>query len=77
MAVPALMLPGAAQFALASMSNSGSARASKAAWAAARALSGNMDLLVALGTTAAGAFHLDLAGNRPRPRTLFRISRRC
>jgi Cu+-exporting ATPase len=54
MAVPALMLPAAAQFALASIIQFWlGARFYKAGWAAARALSGNMDLLVALGTTAA------------------------
>ncbi|WP_204848357.1 heavy metal translocating P-type ATPase [Rhodopila globiformis] len=54
MAVPALMLPAAAQFALASIVQFWlGARFYKAGWNAARALSGNMDLLVALGTTAA------------------------
>nr|WP_294557272.1 heavy metal translocating P-type ATPase [uncultured Rhodopila sp.] len=54
MAAPALMLPAAAQFALATIIQFWlGARFYKAGWAAARALSGNMDLLVALGTTAA------------------------
>ncbi len=54
MAIPALMLPAAAQFALASIIQFWlGARFYKAGWTAARALSGNMDLLVALGTTAA------------------------
>ena len=54
MAVPSLMLPAAAQFALATIIQFWlGARFYKAGWAAARALSGNMDLLVALGTTAA------------------------
>jgi Cu+-exporting ATPase len=54
MAIPALMLPAAAQFVLATIVQFWlGARFYKAGWAAARALSGNMDLLVALGTTAA------------------------
>lgn len=54
MAVPTLMLPGWAQFALASAVQFGlGARFYRAGWNAARALSGNMDLLVALGTSAA------------------------
>jgi Cu+-exporting ATPase len=54
MAIPALMLPAAAQFALGSVIQFWlGARFYKAGWAAARAFSGNMDLLVALGTTAA------------------------
>ncbi len=54
MAVPALMLPPAAQFVLASIVQFWlGLRFYKAGWNAARALSGNMDLLVALGTTAA------------------------
>jgi Cu+-exporting ATPase len=54
MAVPALMLPAAAQFAVATIVQFWlGARFYKAGWNAARALSGNMDLLVALGTTAA------------------------
>jgi Cu+-exporting ATPase len=51
---PALMLPAWAQFALASIVQFGlGARFYRAGWNAVRALSGNMDLLVALGTTAA------------------------
>jgi P-type Cu+ transporter len=54
MAVPALMLPAALQLVLASIVQFWlGARFYKAGWNAARALSGNMDLLVALGTTAA------------------------
>src|SRR4051812_34135096 len=54
MAIPALMLPVAAQFVLASIVQFWlGARFYRAGWNAARALSGNMDLLVALGTTAA------------------------
>jgi len=54
MVIPALMLPGAAQFALASVVQFWlGARFYRAGWNAARALSGNMDLLVALGTSAA------------------------
>ena len=54
MAMPALMLPGWAQFALASVVQFVlGARFYRAGWGAARALSGNMDLLVALGTSAA------------------------
>jgi P-type Cu+ transporter len=54
MTIPALMLPAAAQFALATIVQFWlGARFYKAGWNAARALSGNMDLLVALGTTAA------------------------
>ena len=54
MAIPALMLPGWTQFALASAVQFWlGARFYAAGWKAARALSGNMDLLVALGTSAA------------------------
>ncbi len=54
MAVPMLMLPGWAQFALASIVQFWlGLRFYRAGWNAARALSGNMDLLVALGTSAA------------------------
>jgi Cu+-exporting ATPase len=54
MVVPALMLPGWAQIALASVVQFWfGARFYRAGWNAARALSGNMDLLVALGTSAA------------------------
>ncbi|HBK04537.1 MAG TPA: copper-transporting ATPase, partial [Acetobacteraceae bacterium] len=54
MAIPALMLPGWAQCVLASIVQFGlGARFYRAGWNAARALSGNMDLLVALGTSAA------------------------
>jgi Cu+-exporting ATPase len=54
MAVPAWMLPGWAQFALATPIQFWlGARFYRAGWLAARALSGNMDLLVALGTSAA------------------------
>jgi Cu+-exporting ATPase len=54
MAAPALMLPGWAQFGLASIVQFWlGARFYKAGWGATRALSGNMDLLVALGTSAA------------------------
>ncbi|HEY4171707.1 MAG TPA: cation transporter, partial [Rhodopila sp.] len=54
MIVPALMLPGWAQFVLASVVQFWfGARFYRAGWNAARALSGNMDLLVALGTSAA------------------------
>lgn len=54
MAVPALMLPGWAQFALATPVQFWlGARFYIAGWKAARALAGNMDLLVALGTSAA------------------------
>ena len=54
MAVPALMLSPWAQFVLASIVQFGfGARFYRAGWTAARALSGNMDLLVALGTSAA------------------------
>ncbi len=54
MAVPALMLPGWAQFVLATAVQFGLGwRFYVAGWRAARALSGNMDLLVALGTSAA------------------------
>jgi P-type Cu+ transporter len=54
MAVPALMLPGWAQFALGSIVQFWlGLRFYRAGWNAVRALSGNMDLLVALGTTAA------------------------
>jgi Cu+-exporting ATPase len=54
MAVPALMLPASAQFALACIVQFGlGARFYRAGWNAVRALSGNMDLLVALGTSAA------------------------
>lgn len=54
MAIPALMLPGWAQFVLASVVQFWlGARFYRAGWHAARALSGNMDLLVALGTTSA------------------------
>ena len=54
MVVPALMLPGWAQFALATPVQFVLGwRFYVAGWHAARALSGNMDLLVALGTSAA------------------------
>ena len=54
MAIPALMLPGWAQFALATPVQFWLGfRFYKAGWFAAIALSGNMDLLVALGTSAA------------------------
>jgi Cu+-exporting ATPase len=54
MVVPALMLPAWAQFTLASVVQFGfGARFYRAGWDAVRALSGNMDLLVALGTSAA------------------------
>lgn len=54
MVVPALMLPGWAQFTLASVVQFWlGARFYAAGWNAARALSGNMDLLVAIGTSAA------------------------
>ncbi len=54
MIVPALMLPGWTQFALASVVQFWlGARFFIAGWHAVRALSGNMDLLVALGTSAA------------------------
>jgi len=54
MLIPGLMLPGWAQLALASVVQFWlGARFYRAGWAAARALSGNMDLLVALGTSAA------------------------
>jgi Cu+-exporting ATPase len=54
MVVPALMLPAWAQFALASVVQFWfGARFYRAGWNAVRALSGNMDLLVALGTSAA------------------------
>lgn len=54
MAAPALMLPGGAQFALATTVQFALGwRFYVAGWRAARALSGNMDLLVALGTSAA------------------------
>ena len=54
MVVPALMLPGWAQFALATPVQFWLGwRFYVAGWNAARALSGNMDLLVALGTSAA------------------------
>jgi Cu+-exporting ATPase len=54
MVVPALMLPAWAEFALACVVQFGfGARFYRAAWNAVRALSGNMDLLVALGTSAA------------------------
>jgi Cu+-exporting ATPase len=54
MLVPALMLPGWVQFALASVVQFWlGARFYRAGWGAVRALSGNMDLLVALGTSAA------------------------
>ena len=54
MAIPALMLPGWAQFALATPVQFVLGwRFYVAGWHAARALSGNMDLLVALGTSAA------------------------
>jgi Cu+-exporting ATPase len=54
MVVPRLMLPGWAQFVLASVVQFWfGARFYRAGWNAVRALSGNMDLLVALGTSAA------------------------
>ena len=54
MVVPAAMLPGWAQFTLGSIVQFWlGLRFYRAGWNAARALSGNMDLLVALGTTAA------------------------
>jgi Cu+-exporting ATPase len=54
MAIPALMLPGWAQLTLGSIVQFWlGARFYKAGWNAARALAGNMDLLVALGTSAA------------------------
>jgi Cu+-exporting ATPase len=54
MVVPTLMLPGWVQFVLASIVQFWlGARFYRAGWNAARALSGNMDLLVALGTSAA------------------------
>jgi P-type Cu+ transporter len=54
MVVPALMLPGWAQFALASIVQFWlGARFYRAGWNAVRAQSGNMDLLLALGTSAA------------------------
>ncbi len=54
MAIPALTLPGWAQFLLASVVQFWlGARFYRAGWHAARAMSGNMDLLVALGTTSA------------------------
>ncbi len=54
MAIPSLMLLGWAQFALATpVQFILGARFYRAGWNAARALSGNMDLLVALGTSAA------------------------
>jgi Cu+-exporting ATPase len=54
MVIPAFMLPGWAQFALASVVQFWlGARFYRAGWNAVRALSGNMDLLVALGTSAA------------------------
>ena len=54
MAIPSLMLPAWAQFALATPVQFVLGwRFYVAGWRAARALSGNMDLLVALGTTAA------------------------
>ena len=54
MVVPALMLPGWAQLALASVVQFWlGARFYQAGWNAVRALSGNMDLLVAMGTSAA------------------------
>jgi Cu+-exporting ATPase len=54
MVVPVLMMPGWAQFVLASVVQFWfGARFYRAGWNAARALSGNMDLLVALGTSAA------------------------
>ncbi len=56
MAIPALMLPGWAQFALATPVQFVLGwRFYVAGWHAARARSGNMDLLVALGTSAAWA----------------------
>jgi P-type Cu+ transporter len=54
MVAPVLMLPGWTQFVLASVVQFWlGARFYRAGWGAARALSGNMDLLVALGTSAA------------------------
>jgi len=54
MALPTLMLPGWAQFALASLVQFCFGwRFYRAGWNAVRALSGNMDLLVALGSSAA------------------------
>ena len=54
MAFPSLMIPGWGQFVLASIVQFWlGARFYRAGWQAARALSGNMDLLVALGTSAA------------------------
>jgi P-type Cu+ transporter len=54
MVVPALMLPGWAQFVLGTIVQFWFGwRFYRAGWNAARAFSGNMDLLVALGTTAA------------------------
>jgi P-type Cu+ transporter len=54
MVIPDLMIPGWLQFTLASVVQFWlGARFYRAGWNAARALSGNMDLLVALGTTAA------------------------
>jgi Cu+-exporting ATPase len=54
MVMPGLTLPGWAQFALASVVQFGfGARFYRAGWNAVRALAGNMDLLVALGTSAA------------------------
>ena len=54
MAIPGTMLPGWGQFALATIVQFGLGwRFYVAGWKAARAFSGNMDLLVALGTSAA------------------------
>ena len=54
MVIPVLMLPGWAQFALATPVQFWLGwRFHRAGWSAARAFSGNMDLLVSIGTTAA------------------------
>jgi Cu+-exporting ATPase len=72
MAAPALMLPGWAQFVLASIVQFGfGARFYRAGWNAARALSGNMDLLVALGTTAAWALSTWTLLTRPHVHELY------
>jgi Cu+-exporting ATPase len=72
MAVPALMLPPWAQFVLASIVQFGfGARFYRAGWNAARALSGNMDLLVALGTSAAWGLSTWMLLTQPQAHALY------
>jgi Cu+-exporting ATPase len=72
MAVPRLMLPPWWQFALATIVQFGiGARFYRAGWHAVRALSGNMDLLVALGTSAAWGLSTWLMLTRPHVHALY------